>query len=197
MTRGFKIVYNIAMQLHAYKILLLGHTVLFFLLYISYLIEPYYFDGSGGMSNYGVDQRTIGLFTIGFIAAALSAVKAANLRDIEDHLLLTKLLHVLGVLYIVALISTYPYQMNDLLDAIHKFAGTGLLIYFLFFGFWLFRQSSWNWGLFILLLALLAGFITTTVSLLTPAVYLSHGQALMTLSFSALLIITVKKLAAQ
>ncbi len=171
---------------NAKTLVLIGHATLLLALPVCYLIVPHYFNGSGGLSNYGADVRTVVPFTLGFGAAGICSIMAARCYKKRESL--RKPLLLLGILYIVVLVSTYPYQLNDFLDTIHKIAGLLLLVFQAAFGLWL--AFVYKRSVIHILLAgtVLFGLWIVAVAFLTPSELLSHGQALAAFAFATLLI---------
>jgi hypothetical protein len=184
------------MRVSAFKILLAGHLSLFIFLLVCYIIEPYYFEGSGGMSNYGADLRTFAFFSAGFISAALSSFFAAKVisRIQPSQVGLVRGLYILATMYMVALVSTYPYQINEFLSTVHKFAGLALVVYFVAFSVWLVYKMWLDWVATALGLLSAAGLGIVIWSFLTPAVYLSEGQLLANAAFAGVLLRAIQKL---
>jgi len=84
----------------------------------------------GGVSNYGTYARTVVPFTVGFLASGLSMIIAAGSlpKQIQAYRKLYRVLALLGVLTLVVLLTTYPYQLNALLGTIHSYTSMALVI---------------------------------------------------------------------
>lgn len=108
----------------------LGQILLGLCFLVCLLIIPGYFFArdQGGVSNYGTDPRTQGLFVAGFALATLGTVVSAytlpaNTRR-KLHVQLG--LYVLAAFYVAVLLSTFSYKLSDSLRDLHLRAAIAL-----------------------------------------------------------------------
>jgi len=111
---------------------LIGQLGLMLGIAISTFLLPRYLMTGGGISNYGVQPQTVAFYTTGFILAASGALASSYLLQGNTHhnsRLVSRSLIVLSVLYILVLISTYPYQLSPALNYIHQAISSTLYFY--------------------------------------------------------------------
>jgi len=104
-----------------------------------FLLEP----NEGGVSNYGVHARTVIPYTLAFgLCGVLTLLAAKALpHETPNRRALQWILSLAGSLYILVLISTYTYQVNNVFDTIHVYAGIGLFLLEAVAAIWLARSS--------------------------------------------------------
>lgn len=145
-----------------------GQIILATCLVICTVLAPGYFfsTNQGGISNYGTNNQTVGLFITGFTAAAVGAVAAASrlraatmqLRQLRNYLF------ILAILYILVMLSTFSYKQNDDYRQLHEHVSLALFAYMAFMAVRLRLQSGADrhiaaaFGIF--LLGLLLGLAT-------------------------------------
>lgn len=119
---------------------MLGQFSLFgFLLICLALIPHFLFESNeGGVSNYGLYARTVVPYTLAFGLCGSLTLRSALVmpKQTPSYKALRGWLAALGILLIAVLVSTYPYKVNDTLNAIHVDAGTALAFLELGLGAW-------------------------------------------------------------
>lgn len=129
------------MKISASKYFNVGQVMLALALLTSLFLLPNYFFSldQGGVSNYGTESKTQILFSIGFgVAAFLTFLASKNLtKSAQSSRVLKINLIILSVLYVLLLISTYPYKINDLYRSIHEYIAMALFIFMIFFVTWI------------------------------------------------------------
>jgi len=146
---------------------LIGQLGLMLGIAISTFLLPRYLMTGGGISNYGVQPQTVAYYTTGFILASTGALASSYLLQGNTHhnsKLVSRSLIVLSALYILVLISTYPYQLSPALNYIHQAISTTLYIYMTGLGTYLtynMPRTYINRGLRYLLLSTLVVAILT------------------------------------
>lgn len=104
------------------------------------IIVPRYFFSldQGGISNYGTEAQTRGIFILGFGAAALGTL-AASLK-LPKHTIHKSTLkfgmYLLSLSYMLVLISTFSYKLNDSNKQLHLQAALALFIIMLLAAIW-------------------------------------------------------------
>ena len=148
---------------------LLGQTILGACLVVCLMLIPGYFfsHDQGGVSNYGTDERTIALFTIGFTAAAAGSLLAG--LSLPSSFLQRRRkqlgLFLLALFYTAVLVSTFSYKVSDSLRSIHEYSALALFGVMLAQALWLAlkvnpRDSRTRRALTIFLAAFVAGLLT-------------------------------------
>jgi len=164
----------------------LAQAGLFIFLIISYAIVPAFAQGSGGISNYGTDPRTVVPFTIAFVLAAVFTYLAA--QSIPSNNIFQKkfrlLLKLLAFIYLALLISTYPYQLTPQLDLIHKFIGLSLLALQAYICIFVSRNFKKEIVIYTFLGLFILGSVIIFLSLFTPLGWLAVGQVLGSTGFA-------------
>jgi hypothetical protein len=125
----------------AYRFVVLSQASAFgFLLICVALLPKYLFArNEGGISNYGVHRLTVIPFTLAFLGCSLFIFKAAQAmpRQPKTYKLVRRLLLTLGVLQLLLMASTYPYQLNTFLGDLHLLVQSILFVSELVAGGWL------------------------------------------------------------
>jgi hypothetical protein len=164
---------------------------LFSFLIICTVITPDFLFKSheGGASNYGVHSTTVVPYTLAFLLCSIFIVRAAHLLASVAHLRRFRYaLYVLACLFLLVLVSTYPYKLNGFLDNVH--IGTAIVLFY-------FETGMAIWIALVLLKDLLsktlliieiAGFLTASFSLGGAVHILFVGQVITAVSFGALLV---------
>lgn len=181
--------------------LLLGQLCLFFFLLICFLLIPHFLleQNEGGVSNYGLYARTIIPYTLGFGLCGLFTISAA--RRIPNkpsaYLWLKRLLTLLGAMYIAALVSTYGYKVNRVLDDAHIYASFALVATQLVLGAW-FAASLVPGGVNYILAAIqYIGFVLVALNYFGLIHTLFLAELLTSLAFGVLLVRTTSLLFTQ
>ena len=82
----------------------------------------------GGMSNYGTYAKTVIPFSVAFLGLAAGAIAAA--RTLPEKTTARKTLYLIlmsiGLLMILATVTTYPYRLNNTLRIVHIVASQAL-----------------------------------------------------------------------
>lgn len=119
----------------------LGQLVLGLCLFVCLLLKPSYLLGldQGGVSNYGTDDQTVVLFTIGFSAVVIGSIAAGLTlpHTTKRKRQLSFSLYLLGLLYLLVLVSTFPYKLNSEYEFWHLAAGFCLSLVMLVGVLWL------------------------------------------------------------
>jgi hypothetical protein len=145
----------------------LAQLTLFLFLFICFLLIPHFLfeSNEGGVSNYGTYARTIIPYTIGFglcgvltIQAALSLPKEISYRALRRALLL------LGILYLLELLSTYSYKQSDVFNNIHVFISALSAVYCMAISIWLALSVARTSVNVLLMLAQCLGFIAAALT---------------------------------
>jgi len=110
---------------------LFGFTLLCVLLMPHFLLER----NEGGVSNYGLYAKTVVPYTLAFGLCGLLTLWSARFMAKENRAFGMALAG-LGILLIAALLSTYPYKVNDTFNTIHVDIGTALAFVELGLGIW-------------------------------------------------------------
>jgi hypothetical protein len=133
-------VYLILMDNKAVRYVLLGQVSLFGFLFVCLMLIPHFLleSNEGGVSNYGLYAKTIVPYTLAFGLCGLLTLLAMRFipHEISHYKALKMALASLGVLLIAVLLSTYPYKVNDTLNAVHVYVGTALAFLELGLGTW-------------------------------------------------------------
>jgi hypothetical protein len=125
---------------HAARLVMFAQLSLFLCLFACFLLMPHFLfeSNEGGVSNYGTYARTVIPYTIGFalcgvltIRAAFSLPKEASYRTLQRVLLL------LGTLYLLELLSTYAYKLNNTFNNVHVYISVISAAYCMAIGVWL------------------------------------------------------------
>lgn len=110
-------------------------------LLICLIIIPKYFFSldQGGVSNYGTDDRTRILFTIGFGIASLSAFLSALYLParLPKKSTMKSMLLILSALYLAVLLTTFPYKINDFYRGLHEKSAIMLFVFMVIFALWI------------------------------------------------------------
>jgi len=121
----------------AVRYLLLGQVSLFGFTLLCVLLIPHFLleRNEGGVSNYGLYAKTVVPYTLAFGLCGLLTLWSARFIAKENKAFKTALAS-LGILLIAALLSTYPYKINDTFNTIHVDIGIALAFLELGLGAW-------------------------------------------------------------
>lgn len=173
-----------------YQYFALGQLVLALSLLISFIIIPDYFFSldQGGISNYGTDDRTIVLFSLGFGAATVGSYIAAfklfnklGLKNVQYQLL------TLSLFYGLVLLTTYPYKISTFYENSHILVSFGLSVLMTILVVHIrrtYRNDNFIKRLFILYCL---GFSIALMTLFGLANLLFNAQIISGFSFSAIM----------
>jgi hypothetical protein len=173
------------------RYLILSQLSLFSFLIMCTIITPDFLfkHHEGGASNYGVHSTTVVPYTLAFLLCSIFIVRAAHLlANVARLKLFRYALYVLACLFLLVLVSTYPYKLNGFLDNVH--IGTAIVLFY-------FETGMAIWIALVLLKDLLSkalliieiiGFLTASFSLGGAAHILFIGQVITAVSFGALLV---------
>ena len=175
------------------RYLALSQLNLFGFLIICTVITPGFLfkHHEGGASNYGVHDTTVVPYTLAFLLCSIFIMRAARLLSSVARLKRFRYaLYVLAYLFLLVLISTYPYKLNGFLDNLH--IGIAIVLFY-------FETGMAVWIALVLLKdrlskSLLAveiiGFLTASFSLGGAVHILFVAQVITAVSFGALLVRT-------
>ena len=147
------------------RLIFVAQLSLFAGLIICTLLIPHFLfeSNEGGISNYGTYAKTIIPYTLGFGICGLLTVRAA-LRIPSERKYLRWSLIILGGLYLLVLLSTYPYKLNSLFDGIHQLVGVALVSYSLILGAWLALKRSRHTATVLLFSVQCIGFVLAALT---------------------------------
>jgi hypothetical protein len=121
-----------------FRFALLGQLALFVFRLFCFLLIPHFLlqPDEGGVSNYGLYEKTVVPYSLAFgLVSICTTISALNLPK-EQRSLRTSLFYLSG-LYLLVLLTTYPYKLNDTLNSIHSDSGALLFISMSVLGIWL------------------------------------------------------------
>jgi hypothetical protein len=83
----------------------------------------------GGVSNYGVHARTVAPYSVGIAVSVWLLLKASGQLELtgEDRVL-ARVCRIIGVLLLLNLLSTYPYQLSPAWELVHSLCAILLAI---------------------------------------------------------------------
>ena len=151
----------------------------------------------GGLSNYGIHQKTFVAYTLALGAPALLSLLAA--RSITDGESVTRHFRLLLVSYgwivLLTLLSTYPYSLTTTLRDLHIAFGSVLIVFETLASVWMYRRlGNTRWNLQLLGVQLL-GFVLAVLTIFGLLHVLFVTQLLTCGAFAILLVRTTKKVA--
>jgi hypothetical protein len=161
-----------------------------FLLVCLALLPNFLFErNEGGVSNYGVHNQTVVFYTLAFgLSAGLLMAAARSLSATNKSLTAVKrVFYLLGSLFILVLVTTYPYKIDQTLDNFHILAAMMLFVAELVAGGWFAlglakdRVNLLFFGLYVV------GFGLAALTLAGALHVLFISQLLTSLSFGALI----------
>lgn len=180
------------MRIRPDQYIAVSQLVLGLCLFICLLLIPRYFFSldQGGVSNYGTEDRTIGLYTIGFGVAAIGTLFASLKLPVHTpRLAFVRLeLLLLSVLYATSLLSTYQYKLNDGFRLLHEQAAIALFVGMLLVTVWLrfvFANDSKTRRAFIIFCV---GFLAAALTLSGFLHVLFTAQLISGISFAYILV---------
>jgi hypothetical protein len=145
-----------------------GQVVLALCLFTCLAIIPSYFFSfdQGGVSNYGTEPRTTGLFVLGFGVATLCTFLAGRTlpQKTKRRNQLQLGLYVLACLYLLVMLTTFSYKLNETFRELHGYASIALFVGMLVGALWLrfvaVRDSPGRWAFVVFCVSLGAGVLT-------------------------------------
>jgi hypothetical protein len=174
------------------RLLLFAQLSLFFFLFICFMLIPHFLleSNEGGISNYGTYAKTVVPYTLAFGLGGLLTIRAAKSlpKRMSRHQALYWVLSITGGLYLLVLLSTYPYKLNKTFDNIHTYAGFALAVFGMMTAFWFALVLARNFLNLVLLSAQTAGFILAILNYLGYVHLLFVAELLTGTAFGALLV---------
>jgi hypothetical protein len=191
--------YTGGMHIAPVRYLLAGQAGLLGGLLVCFAMRPDVVAGAGGFSNYGALAQTVVSYTLAFaLGGGFTAGAARRLpRESRRAVLLSRALYVLAVLYVIVLLSTYPYHAAAYLDVLHRVVGAALFSWQIVLAAWLAAVVGKSWLHYVLLAGVMAGSLFSLLSLLEVVYLLSEAQAVTVLSFGILLVHATNQLTAS
>jgi hypothetical protein len=178
--------------------MLFAQLGLFAGLFVCFLLIPHFLleSNEGGVSNYGTYLKTVVPYTLGLGICGISTIRAAGTLPAAtvSRYLLQWSLRILGLLYLLVLLSTYPYKLNIIFDTIHQYVGVTLVLYMLALSVWLalvFVRGTVN---ILLLISESVGFLLATATYFNLIHILFIAELLMSAAFGVLLVRTADML---
>jgi len=175
-----------------FRYLLLSQCSLFLFIGICIGIDPHVLlaRDEGGVSNYGVNGKTVAPFTIAFILCGVFVLMAAHIAPVAPTVVerFRCALIILGLLFLLLLITTYPYKLNSTLKDIHVGVGSILLCFEMALGIWMTVVLQRDRVTLPLLLLQSIGFLLAFVTLIGVLHILFISQILASLAFGILLV---------
>ncbi len=144
----------------------------------------------GGVSNYGTLNTTLWIFSIGVWMCAFLVLRASNYQQQRQ---LRFIFQSLAVGYMLLVLSTYPYKINNTFESIHLFIAFGFAIFQQFLAVWLAKLNSFDHVSMACLGWQLVSFAIGLLTVLEVANLLFTAQLLGGLSFGSLLVHTTRK----
>lgn len=162
-----------------------------FLLMPHFLLE----SDEGGLSNYGVYQRTIVPYTLAFSLCGLLTLQSAHALPIatRQRQQLWRVLIAFGWLCFLIVESTFLYQVGGILDGIHIAAGIVLISFETITASWFGLAFSRDRKQSALIVAQFIGFLLTLLTFAGLLHVLFVAEVFTSLVFGILLIRTVRQ----
>ena len=161
-------------------------------LFICLLLTPHYFFSldQGGVSNYGTENRTIGLFTLGFSLAAIGSLLAGIKIPVHGpkQVIMRLGLLLLSALYGLNLLTTYQYKLNSSSKRLHHQAAVALFIGMLLIVIWLRVVCAKDRKAKLAFIVFGIGFLASTVTFFGFLHVLFTAQLICGISFAYMLI---------
>jgi hypothetical protein len=176
------------MKLSALAAITWGQVSFIGFLAVCFALVPSYLRSEGGVSNYGTLRQTIVFYTLAFGLAAFFNGLAARQLERQGRKVLAYNLYALSVLFILVLISTYPYKLNNTFSDIHQLAGLASFAFTFGFAAWLCFKQAFNLNHLLIFMFLIAGMAMLCVTIIGVAHLLFIGQSVSELAFAVLLV---------
>jgi hypothetical protein len=188
------------MQSKAVRCLIAGQLSLFGFLLVCLLLIPHFLTqhNEGGVSNYGLYAKTVIPYSLAFGLCGILTLRAAWLipKGTASYKVVKRSLIALGIMFLVVLVSTYPYKVNDTFNTIHIYAGSLLTLLEMLLGGWFalfLARGIWN---IVIFAAQIIGIIIGVMTRLNVIHVLFITEMLTSLAFGALLVRTMARLTA-
>jgi hypothetical protein len=150
----------------------------------------------GGLSNYGIHQKTAAAYTLALGAPTVLSFLAARLITSGDEASyrFRQLLNSYGWIVLLTLLSTYSYSLNTALRDLHIVIGSVLIVFETVASLWMYRLlGNDRWNLQLLGVQLL-GFALAVLTIFGVLHVLFITQVLTCGAFAILLVRTAKLL---
>jgi hypothetical protein len=183
--------YNEIMKSQAVRLIIWGQVCLYLGLLVAVVLKPAGLTANSGISYYGIFAKTFVPFEISLLGGAtftwLCALQItdANLRPIRDSLFVMAIL--------TCTVAVTPYALDNLMNAMHRLAGTLLFSLQLILSCWLIAKLHHAlWAMLLTAAQLVAG-IACALYLYPTHGYLIQSQVLFQFFFSVLLIYSLRQ----
>jgi hypothetical protein len=150
----------------------------------------------GGVSNYGVHALTVVPYTVAFGAFSLSLLSAARSLPptTRSASAIRRCLTLLAGLLFLALVSTYPYKLNHVLDNVHIAAAIALVMAEVIVGGWFVLRLARDRLNLVFYGVQLIGFGLSFLTFIGSLHVLFASQLVMSLGFGVVLVRTIAHL---
>jgi len=169
--------------------LLFSQITIYIALSVCSFIKPSVAISNGGVSNFGNYPSTVALYSLGFSLCVLflwlAADRLLQLRPRFRYLAYVLLL--IGLLYLMVLVSTFPRHYSFAYSRAHDYLGIALYSVEYLLSVWLILQKINIKILFIFIIESL-GMLTSLLTILKVFHFLYVGQVISALAFGVLLI---------
>ena len=177
------------------KLVVLSQLSFLILMAICVAILPHFLftHNEGGMSNYGVHDKTVVFYTLALVSSAsflLLAVRELPKRS--DYTRLRMIFRLTACSLMLVLLTTYPYKHSDFFDNLHTAANIVAFLFQVIAGGWIalgFQRTRTNILLFCFQLVT---FALTLLTFFGALHILFIAQILTVLSFGLLLVSSTK-----
>jgi len=167
-----------------------SQATLFILLIICSFIDTNVVKTNGGVSNFGNYPATVALYSLGFslcvlflwLAADYILQKSLNLKN------LAYVIFLLGLLYLMVLLSTFPRHFSYAYSRVHDYLGIALYSVEFFLSLWIILKKYTTVAIALFSLEVIGMFIGL-FSLLKFIHFLYIGQLIGALGFALILIV--------
>lgn len=123
------------------RYLLYAQLSLFVFILVCTLIIPHFLfeRNEGGVSNYGIYARTVIPYSLAYGLCAVLTIRSALLipKTVPLYRQLKYMLLLLGFLYLIVLLSTYPYKINHVFGIVHEYVDLLLFVFEIIAASWL------------------------------------------------------------
>lgn len=179
------------MRSQALRLIIWSQVCFYGGLLFAVILRPQGLDANSGISYYGIFAQTFVPFEISLLGAAVFTWLCA------EHITEAALRPIRSVLFYVAVctcvVAATPYS-NEILNIIHRLAGTLLFSMQLLLSFWLIAKLHRAlWALLLVTAEILAG-IACAIYLFPVHGYLMQSQVLFQFFFTTLLILSLRQL---
>lgn len=181
---------------NAAKLILYAQLSLLCALLVCVLLIPHFlFEvDEGGVSNYGTYAKTIIPYSLGLgICGVLTTFAARSVSTKVSHKLLKPTLHVLSVLYLLELLSTYFYKRSGALNSIHVYISMTGAVYCTVLSTWLTISVARNKLNGLLLGVQYAGFLAAGLTYFEHWNIIFVVEAVTAVTFGAILVRSVNE----